>query len=86
VVTEGDDEDPRYVTIVGSARVAVPPRRESVAVDIVMSYDEDGMIGVAVMEAENDRHLGEFAIDRQANLDAREVDRMREALRSLRSR
>jgi molecular chaperone DnaK len=86
VVTEGDDEDPRYVTIVGSARVAVPPRRESVAVDIVMSYDEDGMIGVAVVEAENDRHLGEFAIDRQANLDAREVDRMREALRSLRSR
>jgi molecular chaperone DnaK len=82
-VTEGEDEDPSYVTVVGSAWVSIPPRAESLVVDIVMSYDEDGMIGVDVVEAETDRPLGEFSFDRQANLDAREVDRMRAALRSL---
>jgi molecular chaperone DnaK len=86
VVTEGDDEDLRYVTVVGSARVAIPPSRASVAVDLVMSYDEDGMIRLDVVEAETDRPLGDFQIDRQANLDAREVDRMRAALRSLHTR
>jgi molecular chaperone DnaK len=85
-VTEGDDEDPRYVTIVGSAWVAIPPRPESLLIDIVMSYDEDGMIGVSVVEAESDRPIGEFGIDRQANLDEQEVDRMREALRVLHTR
>jgi molecular chaperone DnaK len=85
VVTEGDDEDLRYVTVVGSARIPIPPRQESVTVDVLMSYDEDGIIHVGVVEAETERHLGEFGIDRQANLDAREVDRMREALRTLRA-
>jgi molecular chaperone DnaK len=48
-----------------------------------MSYDEDGMIGVGVVEAETGEPLGDFGIDRRANLDAREVDRMRAALRAL---
>ncbi|MCW2503506.1 MAG: hypothetical protein JWO79_1790 [Actinomycetia bacterium] len=82
-VTEGDDTDLRYVTIVGSARIAIPPRPESVTIDVVMSYDEDGMIGVDVVESATGDPLGDFEIDRRANLDAREVDRMREALRTL---
>jgi molecular chaperone DnaK len=82
-VTEGDDTDLRYVTIVGSARIAIPPRPESVTIDVVMSYDEDGMIGVDVVESATGDPLGEFEIDRRANLDAREVDRMRDALRTL---
>jgi molecular chaperone DnaK len=73
----------RFVTVVGSARIAIPPRPQSLTVDLVMSYDEDGMIGVDVVEAETGEPLGEFAIDRRANLDAREVDRMRAALRAL---
>jgi molecular chaperone DnaK len=86
VVTEGDDDDVRYVTVVGSARIPIAPRAASVAIDVIMSYDQEGMIHVDVVEAETERHLGEFEIDRQANLDAREVERMREALRSLRER
>jgi len=83
VVTEGDDEDHRYVTVVGSTRLAVPARSSAVEVDVVISYDADGIISVTLVEAGTDRALGEFEIDRQANLDAAEVDRMRAALRSL---
>jgi molecular chaperone DnaK len=83
VVTEGDDSDLRFVTVVGSARLAIPPRSGAVEVDVVISYDADGMIHVALVDPDRNRLLGEFEIDRQANLDAAEVDRMRAALRSL---
>ncbi len=86
VVTEGDDVDLEYVTVVGVARIALEPHRESVAVDILISYDEEGMIHVAVDETDTDRRLGELEIDRQANLDAQEVERMRAALRALTGR
>jgi molecular chaperone DnaK len=86
VVTEGDDEDLQYVTVVGVARIALSPHRESVPVEIVLAYDEEGMIHVSVDEAETGRRLGELEIDRQANLDAQEVERMRAALRSLTGR
>jgi molecular chaperone DnaK len=82
-VTEGDDADMRFVTVVGSARIAIPPRPGSLTIDLVMSYDEDGMIGVGLVEADTGKPLGDFGIDRRANLDAREVDRMRAALRAL---
>lgn len=86
VVTEGDDTDLRYVTVVGVARIAIPPQPDSRGVDIVISYDEEGLIHVGVVDTETDLPLGELEIDRQANLDAQEVDRMRAALRALTGR
>jgi len=86
VVTEGDDTELQFVTVVGVARIAIPPQAVSVPIDVVISYDEEGMIHVAVVEADTEQPLGEFDIDRQANLDAREVERMREALRALTAR
>jgi molecular chaperone DnaK len=86
VVTEGDDTDLRFVTVVGVARVPIPPQATSVPVDVVIAYDEQGMIHVAVVSTDTGEPLGELEIDRQANLDAREVARMREALRALTAR
>jgi molecular chaperone DnaK len=86
VVTEGDDTDLKYVTVVGSARLTIPPRAGAVDFDIEISYDADGMIHVALTDPDNPEESGpiaEFDLDRQANLDAAEVRRMRQALRSL---
>ncbi len=68
------------------ARISIPPHPESVPVEIVLGYDEEGMIQVAVDDVATEVRLGDFEIDRQANLDAREVERMRAALRSLTGR
>jgi molecular chaperone DnaK len=86
VVTEGDDTDLRYVTVVGSARIPLEPHPESVPFDVVLSYDDQGMIHIEVLEGGSDRRLGELTIDRQANLDAQEVERARAAMRALTGR
>jgi molecular chaperone DnaK len=86
VVTEGDDTDLRYVTVVGSARLTIPPRTGAVDFDIEISYDADGMIHIALTDPDaptDGGPIAEFDLDRQANLDAAEVRRMRQALRSL---
>ncbi|HEX3732054.1 MAG TPA: Hsp70 family protein, partial [Mycobacteriales bacterium] len=38
VVTQGEDTDPAYVTVVGSARIPIPPSDESVEIDVVIGY------------------------------------------------
>lgn len=83
VVTQGEDVDPSYVTVVGSARIDVPASKDSVEVEVVIGYDEQGLIGVQVTDADNGVALGEFSIDRQANVDAAELTRMRRSLQTL---
>ncbi|MGH3426440.1 MAG: Hsp70 family protein, partial [Mycobacteriales bacterium] len=86
VVTQGEDTDPAYVTVVGSARIPIPPSDESVEIDVVIGYDEQGLIEVSVVDTNGDVPLGEFSIDRQANVDADEVLRMRQSLNALNMR
>ncbi|NUS73491.1 MAG: Hsp70 family protein [Corynebacteriales bacterium] len=84
VVTEGEDEDPAYVTIVGSARIRVPPHgHDEMVVEVILGYTADGMIEVSVLDAQRQRELGEFVIDRQAAIDKDELDKMRAALHTL---
>lgn len=84
VVTEGEDSDPAFVSIVGSARVTVPEHAAGeLTLDVVLSYTADGMIDVNVVDPDTDAPLGHFVIDRQATMDAKEVARMREALDTL---
>jgi molecular chaperone DnaK len=85
-VTEGEDEDPRYCSIVGSGWVSIPPRAEATLLDVVLTYDEDGMIAVDVVDVDSGEPLGDFVLDRQSNLDARQVERMRAALRAVTDR
>ncbi len=83
VITEGEDRDPEYVTIVGSAHIPIAPSQYAVKVDVVLGYDSEGMIHVTVVDANSGESLGEFHVDRQANVDAEEVYRMRQALQNL---
>ena len=83
VITQGEDTDPAYVTVVGSARIPIPPSDESIEIDVVIGYDEQGLIEVSVVDTNGDVPLGQFSIDRQANVDADEVMRMRRSLNAL---
>lgn len=82
-ITEGDDEDLAYVTIIGESRLTIPPYPAGAPIEVVMAYDIDGMIHVEVIDRTSGRHLGEFEIDRQSNLDRKEVDTMRRAMTKL---
>jgi hypothetical protein len=48
-----------------------------------MSYDIDAMIHVEVIDLTSGKPLGEFEIDRVANLKQDEVKQMRTALRTV---
>lgn len=83
-ITVGDDREVEYVDIIGESRLTIPPYPAGAPVEIVMSYDIDGMVHVEVIDRTSDQHLGEFEVDREANLDRDDVERMRRAMSTLR--
>jgi molecular chaperone DnaK len=82
-VTEGDDRDVNYVTVVGKSLLTIPSYPAGAPIEVIMSYDIDGVIHVEVVDSTSGKHLGEFEIDREANLDQAEVERMRTAMSAL---
>ncbi|MEU4407310.1 Hsp70 family protein [Streptosporangium sp. NPDC023963] len=71
-VTEGDDEDLEYVTVIGQAeiRIPVPGLPAGHPVDIALSYDIDAIIHVQVSDGRTGQAWGEFEIERTANMDS----------------
>lgn len=83
-VTEGDEEDLKYVKILGSSLLQVPPHPEQGSpIQVVFSCDIDGILHIEVTDLVDGQSLGEFEIDRAKNLDRDEIDRMRDALSNL---
>jgi molecular chaperone DnaK len=82
-VTEGDDRDIKYVTVVGKSLLKIPPYPAGAPVEVIMSYDIDAVIHVEVVDRTTNQHLGEFEIDREANLDQAQVKQMRIAMNAL---
>lgn len=80
-VTEGEDEDLAYVTVLGARPIPLTPGlpRNS-PLKVTMSYDIDGVIHVELFDVTNRTPLGEFELDRPYNLDKTEVDMMRTEL------
>lgn len=82
-VTEGDEEDLRYVKILGSSLLRIPPHPAESPVRVIFSCDIDGILHIEVFDLVDNVSLGEFEIDRASNLDRSEIDRMRDALSNL---
>jgi molecular chaperone DnaK len=80
-VTEGEDEDIAYVTVLGARPIPLTPGLpQNSPLKVVMSYDIDGVIHVELFDVTNRTSLGEFELDRPYNLDRSEVDKMRTEL------
>jgi molecular chaperone DnaK len=82
-VTEGDDEDLRYVRVLGTSTLRIPPYPEGAPVDVTFSCDIDGILHIEVRDLTSGKSLGEFEIDRTANLDQQAVDGSRVAVAGL---
>ncbi|SEQ08464.1 Hsp70 family protein [Microlunatus flavus] len=83
-VTEGEDEDLRYVRILGSSRLKLQGHPEQGSpLRVVFACDIDGILHIEVVDLVDDKALGEFEIDRASNLDHDEIERMRDAVSNL---
>jgi molecular chaperone DnaK len=82
-VTEGDDEDLEYVNFIGESLLTIPPYPRGAPVEVILSYDIDGMIHVEVIDGTSGQPLGEFEIDRVANLTPEQREQMRAHMQSV---
>ncbi|MGH4120821.1 Hsp70 family protein [Clostridium sp.] len=74
-VTEGEDEDPEYIKIIGTTRLYLKKRVAGSPIRVVMSYDENSVIHVHVIDLIDNDDLGEMRIERIANLSEDDVNK-----------
>lgn len=72
-VTQGEEEDLKYVTIIGTADIEISPREKLVGIEVTISCDENSIIHVRVYDQDLRRDLGEMHIDRVSNLSEEEI-------------
>lgn len=82
-VTQGEEEDLRYVSIIGTAEIEIAPREKLVEIEVTISCDENSIIHVRVYDMDLNRDLGEMRIDRVSNLSEEEIDRGRRKITSM---
>lgn len=84
-ITQGEGDDLEYVKHVGEAELAIPPYARGAPIRIQLSYDLDAIIRVRVIDLtpKPPRDLGEFAINRNANLGDDELEALKRRIASL---
>lgn len=82
-VTQGEEEDMRYVTVIGTAEIEIVPREKIVDIEVTISCDENSIIHVRVYDLDLQRDLGEIYIDRVSNLTEEEVRQSQQRISKL---
>lgn len=82
-VTQGEDENPRYVTIIGTSELKIRPKPQRIPIRVRIGCDKDSIIHVRVTDLSDNEDLGEMRIDRIANLTEEEVKENTEKIESL---
>lgn len=72
-VTQGEDTDLRYVTIIGQSELKLKPKPANSPIEVIISCDSDSIIHVRVIDLVTNEDLGEMKIDRVNNLSDKEV-------------
>ncbi len=74
-VTQGEDTELKYVTIIGETELKVKPKPEPFPIEVIISCDSDSIIHVRVIDLVTNEDLGEMKIDRVNNLSDQEVQK-----------
>jgi molecular chaperone DnaK len=83
-VTEGEDSDPEYVTVLDKRDIQLPPGLpKDSPLRTIMRYDVDGVVHAELVDDLSGRSLGEVQLQRPFNLKHDEVSAMRAAMRAL---
>lgn len=72
-VTQGDDKDVRYVTIIGSKEIPVVKYPKGAPFKVSYAYDIDQTVYVELYDETVQRTVGTFEIDRTLNMDKDQV-------------
>lgn len=79
-VTQGDDPDPNFVTVIGESTFRIPPLPKGTPLHITYHYDIDQTIYVEVFDGRTLERLGELNINRASNMNEREVEAAKQKL------
>lgn len=79
-VTQGDDADPAFVTIVGEQTLSIPPYPKGAPVRITYSYDVDQIIHIEIVDLTSGQSMGTFEVVNDSNMDRGEVASARSRL------
>ena len=82
-VTQGEEEDMRYVTVIGTAEIEIVPREKIIDIEVTISCDENSIIHIRVYDLDLQRDLGEIYIDRVSNLTEEEVRQSQQRISKL---
>lgn len=74
IVTEGEDEELEYVSIIGKAYLKLRKRPKGSPIRIIMGYDTNSIIHVRVIDLIDNTDLGEMDIDRKSNLNNDQIN------------
>jgi len=80
-ITQGEGEDPRYVTVIGEATLKLPFRRPNgTPFGVQVSYDVDGLMQATFTDPATGQTFGNVEVDHKENLTSRAIDEKRERL------
>lgn len=81
-VTQGDDADPEYVSVIGNSILEIPAYPVGAPVKVIFSYDIDQTVHIEVIDLTAGSSLGFFEVDAVANMSAQEVAAARNRIQS----
>jgi len=82
-VTQGDDSDINYVTVIGSKELPLPPYPKGSPIRISYNYDIDQTVFVELFDLTANKMVGTFEIDRSQNLNDEQVSTAAKKINSL---
>lgn len=82
-ITQGDDEELDYVTIIGETIIQFPPKPKNYPLRVTVSCDTDSIIHVNVFDVGSNVDLGEVEIDRKGSLSDDEFYRVKNKMGKL---
>jgi molecular chaperone DnaK len=82
-VTQGNDDDPKYVKVVGDELLRIPPYPAGAPVDVTFAYDIDQTVFIEVTDVTAERSLGTFEVNNMSNMDGQERDLATDKIRIL---
>lgn len=82
-LVEGEEADLDYCTLVGQSTIMLRPHPVGSPIEIVLQYDINGVIHVRVRDLLDNVDLGEFNIERKANLTDEELKNKKENINNI---
>lgn len=72
-VTQGEDQDIKYVHVLGESTMTLPPYPKGAPLQVTFKYDENAIVHVHVFDVTGGKSLGDMKIERTSNLTSEQV-------------